>query len=121
MKANIKGHNTLRVLWTAKRTNRSILQEIKPEKALTSVVIEQQMRYFGHVCRAEGSLEKDIMLGQVEGKQRRGRPRMRWIDQIKSASQKSLHDLESLANNRTEFRRLVKEVTRSRRRPDGTG
>ena len=71
---------TLRVTWTAKRSNQSILKEINPEYSLEGLLLKLQ--YFGHLIRRANSLEKTLMLGKIEGKRRRGRQRMRWLDGI---------------------------------------
>jgi hypothetical protein len=76
----------LRVPWTEKRTNFSVLDEIKPKRSLEAAILRLKLRYFGHVMRAEGSLKRNIMLGQVAGYKMQGKPRMRWLDSIKEAT-----------------------------------
>jgi hypothetical protein len=76
----------LRVPWTEKRTNLSVLEEVKPKRSLEATILRLKLPYFGHVMRAKGSLEWDIMLGQVAGYRRQGKPRMRWLDSIKEAT-----------------------------------
>jgi hypothetical protein len=76
----------LRVPWTERRTNFSVLEEVKPKRSLEATIHRLKLRYFGHVMRAKGSLERDIMLGQVAGYRRQGRPRMRWPYSIKEAT-----------------------------------
>jgi hypothetical protein len=76
----------LRVPWTGKRTNFSILEEVKPKRSLEATILRLKLRFFGHVMRVEGSLERDIMLGQVAGYRRQGKPWMRWLDSIKEAT-----------------------------------
>ena len=76
----------LRVPWTEKRTNFSVLEEVKPKRSLEAAILRLKLLYFGHVMRAEGSLEQDIMFGQVAGYWRQGKPRMRWLDNIKEAT-----------------------------------
>jgi hypothetical protein len=73
----------LRTSWTDRRTNLSILEEVKPKRSLEATILRLKLRYFGHVMRTKGSLERDIVLGQVEGYRRQGRPRLHWIDSIK--------------------------------------
>jgi hypothetical protein len=76
----------LRVPWTERRTNFSVLEEVKPKRSLEATILRLKLCYFGHVMRAKGSLERDIMLGQVAGYRRQGKPRMLWLDSIKKAS-----------------------------------
>jgi hypothetical protein len=83
----------LRVPWTEKRTNLSVFEEVNPRRSLEATVLQLKLRYFGHVMRAQGSLDRDIMLGQVAGHRRQGKPRMRWLDSIYEAT--GLH-LEAL-------------------------
>src|SRR5437868_1494026 len=98
----------LRLPWTAKRTNHSILDEIKPKKSLEAMVVKQKLTYFGHVMRTMKPLEKSIMIG--EGKIR-GRPRTRWIDGIKGTTGLSLQMLKEVTE-RTPWRALVHRITR---------
>ncbi|GFR74422.1 endonuclease-reverse transcriptase [Elysia marginata] len=79
----------LRLPWTAKRTNVSILEEIKPAQSLESLIVKQKLSYFGHIMRKQSSLEKSIMLGMGEGGRRRGRPCMRWKDDIMTVTTQS--------------------------------
>jgi len=76
----------LRVSWTEKRTNLSLLEEVNPKRSLEATILRLKLRYFGHVMRAKRSLERDIMLGQVAGHRRQGKPQMRWPDSIKEAT-----------------------------------
>jgi exonuclease III len=110
----------LRVPWTAKRTNQSILNEVRPEFSIEALMLKQRLSYFGHVMRAERSLEKKIMLGKIGGSRRRGRQRMRWVDGVKEATGMSLQQLRDATAKRSTWRGLVHGVTRSRRRLDGT-
>ena len=101
----------LRIPWTEKRTNSSVLQEIGVTKRLLQNICIQNLRYFGHVSRRGGNnLEKVIMQGMVEGKRRRGRPRARWIDQIKAVTGYPLRLCYSLAEDRHLWHR-ISEVT----------
>jgi hypothetical protein len=110
----------LRIPWTARRTNRSILDEIMPGNSLEALIVKQRLTYFGHVIRADSSMEKMIMTSKMEGRRGRGRPRMRWLDGVKEATGKSLRELISLARDRRAWRAYAHEVTRSRKRLDGT-
>ena len=111
----------LRVPWTARRTNKSILEEVKPEFPLQALIIRQKLRYFGHVMRTvDDSMEKTIMLGNYEGKRKRGRPCHRWLDQVTAFTGKNLQQLKELTSNRIGWMRVVMGVTRSRLRLDGT-
>jgi hypothetical protein len=73
----------LRTSWTDRRTNASMRDEVKPKRSLEATITQLKLRYFGHVMRANGTLEQDIMIGQVDGSRRQGKPRLRWIDSIK--------------------------------------
>jgi hypothetical protein len=81
-----KWKRILRVPWTEKRTNLSVLEGVKPKKSLEATILRLKLHYFGHVMRAKRSLERDIMLGQVEGHRKQGKPWMRWLDSIKEAT-----------------------------------
>jgi hypothetical protein len=70
----------LRVSWTEKRTNFSVLEDVKPKRSLEATILRLKLCYFGYVMRAKSSLERDIMLGQVDGHRKQGKPRMRWLD-----------------------------------------
>ena len=80
----------LRVSWTARRSNQSILKEISPEYSLEGLLLELKLRYFGHLMRRTDLLEKTLMLGKIEGKRRRGQQRMRWLDGITDSIDMSL-------------------------------
>ena len=101
----------LRIPWTMRRTNASILEEIGVSKRLLHTINIQMLSYFGHIARRKGNnLEKVIMQGMIEGKRRKGRPRSRWIDQIRSAVGLPLRDCYALAEDRHLWRRIY-EVT----------
>ena len=110
----------LHIDWTMKRTNRSIIEEIKPDCTLEARIVQQQLTYFGHIMRADTSLEKMIMLGEMAGRRRRGRPRLRWMDRIKEATGKSLNELKEVTRDRAAWRTLTREITKRRKRLDGT-
>jgi len=106
----------LRVPWTEKRTNFSVLEEVKHKRSLEATVLRLKLRYFGHVMRAKWSLERDIMLGQFEGHRKQEKPQMRWLDSIKKATGPQLEDLREAVECRKKWRTLVEEKTRNRER-----
>ena len=86
----------LRVPWTAKRSNQSILKEIDPGISLEGMMLKLKLQYFGHLMRSVDSLEKTLMLGGIRGRRRRGRPRMRWLDGITDLMDVSLSELREM-------------------------
>ena len=84
----------MRVPWTARRSNQSVLKEIKPEYSLEGLMLKLKLQYFGYLMRRANSLEKTLMLGKIESKRRRGRQRMRWLDGITESINMSLSDHE---------------------------
>src|SRR5215510_9506359 len=94
----------------------SVLEEVKPKRSLEATIVRLKLRYFGHVMRAKGSLERDIMLGQVAGHRRKGKPQMRWLDSIKEATGLCLEALREMVQDRKKWRRLVEENTWYRER-----
>uniref|UniRef100_A0A670J8F8 ribonuclease H n=1 Tax=Podarcis muralis TaxID=64176 RepID=A0A670J8F8_PODMU len=106
----------LRVPWTARRSNASILKEISPECSLEGQIVKLRLQYFGHLMRREDSLEKTLMLGKMEGPRRRGRQRTRWLDSVFEVTSMSLTKLREVVEDRGAWRALVHGVTKSRTR-----
>jgi len=106
----------LRTPWTDRRTNLPILEEVKPKRSLEATIMRLKLCYFGHVMRTKGSLERDIMLGQVDGRRRQGRPRLRCIDSVKEITGLRLETLKETVKDRKKWRMLVEEKIRNRER-----
>ena len=106
----------LRVPWTARRSNQSILKDVSPGISLEGMMLKLKLQYFGHLMGRVDSLEKTLMPGEIGGRRRKGRQRMRWLDGVTDSMDMSLSELREMVMDREAWRAEIHEVTKSRTR-----
>ena len=114
MLSNCGAREDLRVPWTARRSNQSVLKEINPEHSLEGLMLKLKLQYFGHLMQRGNTLEKTLMLGKIEGKRRRGQQRMRWLDSITNSMEVNLSKVWEIVDDRGAKRTAVRRVAKSR-------
>ena len=103
----------MRVRWTARRSNQSILKEINSEYSLEGLMLKMKLQYFGHMMQGVNSLEKTLMLGKIEGRRRRGQQRMKWLDGITNSMYRSLSKLQEMVKDREVWLTAIPGVSKS--------
>ena len=103
----------MRVPWTARRTNQSILREINPERSLKELLLNLKLQYFGHLMQRAHSLEKTLMLGRIAGKRRKGQQRIRWLDSITNSMDMNMSKLQEIVEDRGAWCAAVHGITKS--------